>query len=176
MKNLKGHAKKLFPFLKRLEADEFSENPFVKKFKKLYPHYPPREAEVLAALSGLLSRTALSDEDLDETELTAMKSSLKEFTSIEEKEIHSIVDLAVQNYEHLKNYPQGFFAAHLRKALKAEAKLEVLNLLFAVALADGVIQNSELDHVKQATRELGLNLNDYHHARNAVLAKLDLVI
>ena len=111
----------------------------------------------LAAACILLS-VADADEILEEQELTTIAEILKEYFSIDESSVKSLMQNA---HEEWKNSTGLFqFGTQLNQNFSHDDKLDFISCVFEVAYADGELHYLEHHTVKKIANILNVNRED----------------
>ena len=124
----------------------------------------------LAAACILLS-VADADEILEEQELITIAEILKEFFSIDESSVKSLMHNA---HEEWKNSTGLFqFGTQLNQNFSHDDKLDFISCVFEVAYADGELHYLEHHTVKKIANILHLDKNELISAKAEIESYLD---
>jgi uncharacterized tellurite resistance protein B-like protein len=136
---------------------------------------PVEHARFVGTFSMLLARVAHADLDTSEVEVAHMEQLLVEAAALTAEEAKIAVDLA-RAQQRLFGITEGYLAAReFRAASTHEDRMRLLDALFAVAAADGVVSVIEEETVRQIASELGLGHEEYVHARAKVRAHREVL-
>ena len=138
----------------------------MKLFKNLFKtkeiEEESKDSNIQKSICSLMIEVAYADNQLDESELKAMASSLTKL-DIEGEEIQEIVDAtlakskeAISFYEHTRI---------LNDQLDYDQKKEVLNSVWAIAFADGEMDKHEEHLIRRIADLLYLNHKDFINAK-----------
>lgn len=136
------------------------------------PDDTEEELVTVACVAGLLARVAYSDLKIFETETTAMKNGLTEFTDLKITEIDCLVKIAKEEIQELVDHEHHLYVRPLNDLMNNEDKKKILRCLFAVAAADGKVENLESEEIRRITKSLLLTHNDFIEAKLTVKEKL----
>jgi uncharacterized tellurite resistance protein B-like protein len=124
----------------------------------------------VGTFSLLLARVAHADLETSELEIQRMQTLVAEAAALTPEEAVLAVDLA-RAQQRLFGITEGYLAAReFRASSTYDDRLRVLDALFAVAAADGVVSVVEEETIRQIASELGLGHDEYVHARAQVRA------
>ena len=130
------------------------------KAKEIEPE--SKDNSIQKSICSLMIEVAYADNQLDESELKAMASSLSKL-DIEKEEIQEIVDAtlakskeSISFYEHTRI---------LNDQLDYDQKKEVLNSVWAIAFADGEMDKHEEHLIRRIADLLYLNHKDFINAK-----------
>jgi uncharacterized tellurite resistance protein B-like protein len=136
---------------------------------------PPEHARFVGTFSLMLARVAHADLDTSEAEVRGMQTLIAEAAAITPEEAALVVDLA-RAQQRLFGITEGYLATReFRAASTHDDRLRVLDALFAVAAADGVVSVVEEETIRQIASELGLGHDEYVHARAKVRAHREVL-
>ena len=138
----------------------------MKLFKNLFKtkeiEEESKDSSIQKSICSLMIEVAYADNQLDESELKAMASSLSKL-DIEKEEIQEIVDAtlakskeSISFYEHTRI---------LNDQLDYDQKKEVLNSVWAIAFADGEMDKHEEHLIRRIADLLYLNHKDFINAK-----------
>ncbi len=142
---------------------------------KLNEELPQKEEKglvTIACIAGLLARVAYSDLQIHDTEAEAIKRGLKEFTDLSNEEISVLSKIAQQEIKELVDHEHHLYVRPLNDLLSKEEKLKILRALFAVAAADGKVENLESEEIRRITKALLLSHDDFIQAKLTVKDKI----
>lgn len=117
-------------------------------------HLGPERVETLAAFAGLLARAALGDDELSPAEERAMAEHLRERTALDATEAELVADLAREAAESLAGLEDHLLTRSFNAHASAEEKEQLIDCLYAVAAADGLVTGGEDEEIKQIARAL----------------------
>ena len=127
----------------------------------------PARARYLAAFAYVLSRVAHADSSVCVRETDAMREILQKLGHLPEAQALLVVEMA-KNQSRLFGGTENYLVTReLREIASAEQRLELLDCLFGVAVADGSISAIEESQVGQIAKELGFTQQEYAAALTA---------
>lgn len=137
-----------------------------------FPNLEENELVKITCIAGLLARVAYVDFELDPSEEANMKEALGEVTSFTTDQIESIVAISIKHIKELAGLENHKYVYSLKEVLDQNARYEIVEALFYLAAADGVVENVESEEIRLIVK--GLDLGDKHFlaARAKVSSKL----
>lgn len=129
-------------------SDAVSSN--TSRMLRLLDKHDPNASQYLSAFSLALTRVALADDSIDDTERETMRRSLVAASDLSRAEIDLVMELAttqVRCQSALKNAGDSLFSEEQRR--------HFIDSLHAVASADGQVSQEELVEIERIARELG---------------------
>jgi uncharacterized tellurite resistance protein B-like protein len=166
-----GIFSKIFEGITKNEAESF-ESRLHEKIDQLVPHSDDKEKLTIACLSGLMARVAFVDLKLDPGERSCIIDGLKEWTNFRDEEVEAIAELAIDEVKDLAGLENHKYCYPLNDILSNDARYEIVKSLFAVAAADGQVENMESEEIRNITKGLLLEHKHYIAARAMVMDKL----
>lgn len=124
----------------------------------------------LSAVGGLLARVAQVDLPVTEAEIVKIIELLEEFWQLSHAEAVFVAEVAVSEISPSMDTVR--LVREIYSAVQPEQVSDFLNLLFAVALADGHVSNGEMDEIYEMSRSLGLAHRTFIDAKLKVPAEL----
>ena len=149
-----------------------AETATVRKIVAALDSLPPERARHIAAFAFILSRVARADLLISEAETSAMERIVSENGRLPEEQAVLIVQMAkTQNllFGATENY---LVTREFNNLASREVKLDLLRCLFAVAAADDSISEAENHTIRQISRELLLEHEDFIRVRSDFRDKL----
>jgi uncharacterized tellurite resistance protein B-like protein len=123
-------------------------------------------ARYLAAYAYILSRVARADLHVSALETGTMESTLCEHGGLTEDQSILVVQMA-KHQNLLFGATEDFLVTReFNKITGVEEKLQLLDSLFRVAAAEGLVSVKEEEEIRQISRELGLEHSDYITVRS----------
>ena len=127
---------------------------------------PPERARYVAAFAVVLSRVAHADLHIDARERKKIAQVLVDLGHLEPEEAAAAAEIATAQ-SHAAGGTEHFLATReLAEAAAPEQREEILECLFAVSAADGVISSREESQVRQIASELGVSHRELAAARS----------
>ena len=115
--------------------------PFLKKFKKEHNTENISDNEKTILITSLLIECAKGDYDFSEQEISKIKDLIKNKLKIEQSEINSIFDKALEMVE--ENVELYSLTKDIRDNFSKEEILEIFEYMWSVVMADGKIDDFE---------------------------------
>ena len=153
-------------------ASAGSETATVRKLVAALDSLPPDQARYTAAFAYILSRVARADLNISAEETRKMERIVAEIGKLPEQQAILVVQMAkTQNllFGATENY---LVTREFNNLATREQKLDLLHCLFVVAAADNTISGTEDHEVRQITRELLLEHEDFIAVRSTFRDKL----
>ena len=132
----------------------------------------PAKAKYLASFAYVLARVAHADLDIDESEIAAMEEITRRIASLEESEAALVVEIAKSQARHLGGTENYVVTREFRKISTKEQRADLLQSIYAVAAADGVISGVETSEIRSIAEELGFTRPEANSLRSAYRDKL----
>ena len=139
MNNLKIN-KKFFGFINIIVYKNLM-LPFLKKFKKEHTSEDISDNEKNILITSLLIECAKGDYDFSDQEISKIKELIKKKLKIEQSEINSIFDKALEMVED--NVELYSLTKDIRDNFSKEEILEIFEYMWSIVLADGEIDDFE---------------------------------
>jgi tellurite resistance protein len=117
---------------------------------RLLERHDPSSSHFLSALSMGLTRVALADNEMDETERVTIRETLTSVSSLSPAEIDLVMELASSQLRIRSGADNA-----AEKTFSDEQSRHFIASLRAVAEADGAIKPEELAEIDAIARELG---------------------
>ena len=149
------------------QADE-ALDPIVEALEGLEPD----RARFFAAFAYVLTRVAGADLQIEGSETESMVETLAELTGIAESEARLAIDIAGARMEDLEATHNYLITREFGKLSDTAEKIQLLECLYAVAAADGVITGDESNEVASIAQEIGLSRDDAIALRSRFRDKL----
>jgi uncharacterized tellurite resistance protein B-like protein len=125
-----------------------------------------RERELQLATAILLIELARADFSEDELELHVIRDLLQSHLSLSDREAGKLVDDAMQQADHSASLQS--FTRLLHEDLSLDEKLEIVEMLWRVALADSVLDKHEDHLIRKIAGLLYVSHSDLIRVRNRV--------
>ncbi len=142
------------------------------RISELLPEKTEEDHLKIACLSGLMARIAYNDLKIDENEKLVILNSLKNWTHLNEEEAKAVADLCLSEVKDLAGIENHLYCLPLRESLSGTERYNIVVSLFAVAAADGTVENSESEEIRNIAHGLLLEHKHFISARSTVLEKL----
>ena len=127
----------------------------------------PAEARHLSLFAFLLARVAHADLAVEPAEVAVMEGMVATHGSLSPSQAALVVEIARATQKMLGPTHNFVAIREFRDAATSEQKLGLLQCLFAVAAADGVVTGPEEEEIRTISRGLLLDDQDYLRVRSA---------
>jgi uncharacterized tellurite resistance protein B-like protein len=128
-----------------------------------------REDELRLAAAALLVRASVIDGQIDASERQKLKALLQERFDLEGEEVRSLlVEAVVREHESVDLYR---FTSVLCRELDQDGRKRIVEMLWEVVMADGVVHEFESNLVWRTAELLGVSTRDRVTLRQAVAAR-----
>jgi putative ABC transport system ATP-binding protein len=121
---------------------------------RLLERHDPSSSHYLSALSLGLTRVAMADNRMDESERAMIGTALNQASNLSQAEIDLVMELA-----HSQLCVQGGHGSGKDNGFTPEQSRHFINSLRAVAEADGAIEPEEIAEINAIASELGFTLD-----------------
>jgi len=121
--------------------------------------------QVVAAMTGLLGVVAYADRDYSSAEEQRLLAELSRIQGMTGPGARAIASALRDNLLAVASVGVPYCCRTLRDLGDRELRLEVLEALLGLAAADGVIDLTEVNVLRQVTASLGLSQDDYNAAQ-----------
>ena len=136
---------------------------------------PDKDEETLlkvACVSGLLARVAFVDLHIDDSEKKVIIDSLIKWSDLSDDEAKAVAELCLEEIKDLAGVENHLYCLPLREALSEKERFNIIKALFAVAAADGNVDNGESEEIRNINHGLYLEHQHYISARSTILEHL----
>ena len=121
--------------------------------------------QVVSAMTGLLGAVAYADRDFSQAEEERLLAELARIHGMTADGARAIAGALRKHVLAVTSVGVPHYCRALRELGDRELRLEVLEALVGLAAADGVIDQAEVNLVRQVTSSLGLSQDDYNDAQ-----------
>ena len=128
--------------------------------------------QVVSAMTGLLGAVAYADRDFSQPEEARLLLDLGRIHGMSSAGAQAIVQVLRQHLVSVSSVGIPNYCRALRELGDRELRLEVLEALVGLAAADGTIDLSEINLLRQVTSSLGLSQGDYNEAQTRYRERL----
>jgi uncharacterized tellurite resistance protein B-like protein len=147
-----------------------AENPGVtgsleRAVREQLPNADEESIRVVTAITGLLGTVAYADRDYAPDEEARVRAELLRVHGMTEAGADAVCAALRANIIDISTVQAPRFSRVLTELADRELRLEVLELLVALAAADGSITHAETNVLRQVTTALGLTQVDYNAAQ-----------
>ena len=129
---------------------------------------PDADAEtiqVVSAMTGLLGAVAYADRNFSQAEEERLLVELARIRGMTSTGARAIAAALRKHLVAVSSVGIPHYCRALRELGDRELRLEVLAALLGLAAADGVIDQAEVNLLRQVTSSLGLSQDDYNDAQ-----------
>jgi uncharacterized tellurite resistance protein B-like protein len=123
-------------------------------------HVPPAEARRVAAFAYLLSRVAHADHEVTEAEREAMVRLLVDRARLPPDRAAIVIGLATSTIVHVRGTQDYLVSREVASLATLEEKRALIDGLYAVCAADGLISTVEDNDIRRVASEIDLEHQD----------------
>lgn len=168
-----GHILGFWNLFKTKESGEEHKSSLQIALEKQLPGQIDSDYIKLACISGLMTRVANVDLQIDAQEEVAMQKALASWSPLNAHEIKSVIHLAKNHSEQLSGLENHMFCSPLIDLLSSDERYKLLTTLFAIAASSEGVSNYESEEIRQITKALALSHQHFISARATVLEALN---
>ena len=130
------------------------------------------DEERLLILGGILVETASIDGNIDESEISKIKQSLINFFEINEEKSNYIVNKSLEK----ANEPNSlyYFTSKINKEFVYNKKIQLLEILWEIILADGKIHDFESNLIRRLSGLLYISDVDCGNVKKRISEKIKI--
>ncbi|MCG8592694.1 MAG: TerB family tellurite resistance protein [Proteobacteria bacterium] len=132
----------------------------------------PEQARYLAAFAYVLARVAYADLRVEASEEAEMERLARELGALSDEEAKLAVEIARCEAGELGGTSNYVVTRELRRLSTRAQRVQVLECLYAVAAADGLISAEETGEIAQIAEELGFTRAENNAVRSGWRAHL----
>ena len=122
---------------------------------------------IVTAVAGLLAKIAYADGHYSTQEEAAIQKELSRVHGLSQAGVDAICGLLADQISHVALLGDHDWTRDLRELAERELRLEVLEVLVEMAVADHVLKHVEQTQLRRIAKALSLTQDDY----NAIQAK-----
>jgi uncharacterized tellurite resistance protein B-like protein len=122
---------------------------------------------IVTAVAGLLAKVAYADGDYSTQEEVAIRKELSRVHGLSQEGVDAICGLLADQISHVALLGDHDWTRDLRDLADRELRLEVLEVLVEMAVADEVLKHDEQTQLRRIAKALSLTQSEY----NALQAK-----
>ena len=133
---------------------------------------PPEKDELQAAAAALLVEAAYMDGDFDEDDRASITQLMKSHFELNDDESQTLIEeaeIVIQESGQLYN-----FTRVIKDRYEAEQRIEMIEMLWEVAYADGNVDHFEANLISRVAGLIYVNDRDRGDARKRVIARLGI--
>ena len=123
-------------------------------------HVPPDEARRVAAFAYLLSRVAHADHEVSDAEREAMARLLVDRAQLAPGQADIVIGIATSKIVHVRGTQDYLVSREVAARATVEEKRALIDGLYAVCAADGLISTIEDNDVRRVASEIDLEHHD----------------
>lgn len=143
------------------DAEEASRTETIRAIARELDGLPQDMAKYLAAFASLLSRAALADSTIDESEVDTMERLVHEKGGLPRDQAALVVQIARTQALLLGGTEKFYVSQEFVAMTGREERLALVDCLFAVAAAEGGVSVVEENEIRRVCEELKLEHRDY---------------
>jgi len=121
---------------------------------------PPEEARRVAAFAYLLSRVAHADHEISDAEREAMVRLLVDRARLAPDQASIVIGIATSKILHVRGTEDYLVSREVAAQATVEEKRALIDGLYAVCAADGLISTIEDNDVRRVASEIDLEHHD----------------
>jgi uncharacterized tellurite resistance protein B-like protein len=123
-------------------------------------HVPPEEARRVAAFAYLLSRVAHADHEVTDAEREAMARLLVDRARLTPDQADIVIGIATSKIVHVRGTQDYLVSREVAARSTVEEKRALVDGLYAVCAADGLISTIEDNDIRRVASEIDLEHHD----------------
>lgn len=158
--------------LDELPADE---NPFTAALAESLAQIPAERLEYLAGFAGQLIRVAYADDEISDAEIKVIRELLVSHAELREDETQIVVDLLTRKLSELRGCEEYRLNRAINENADLPGKERLVQFLFAVASADGLVSNIEDQEIRRIGDALQIPKERFMDIRTAYRDKLEVM-
>ena len=117
---------------------------------------------IVTAVAGLLAKIAYADGDYSDREEAAIRAELSRVHGLSAAGVDAICSLLADRISHVALLGDHDWTRDLRELADRDLRLEVLEVLVEMAVADHVLRHEEQIQLRRISKALGLTQDDYN--------------
>lgn len=133
------------------------------------------ERRYIAAFAFVLSRVANADMDISSEETEKMEKIVRELGGLEEAKAILVVEIAKSQQSLLGGTENYLVTREFKKIADRDQKESLLNCLFEVSAADGVVSLVEEEEIRRIASELGFEHQEFSATRSKFNDKREIL-
>lgn len=142
------------------EVKESNQSQLYEELRRELPDLSDEKATIIACVAGLMARVAYVDFKLDAGEVIHMNDVLREWTEFDESTVELIAQTSVRHIKEFAGLENHLYVYPLKNTLDRDSRFRLVEALFALAAADGSVENIESEEIRIICK--GLELSDKH--------------
>ncbi len=129
------------------------------------PEMDEQSVLVTTAIVGLLGAVAYADSDFSEQERQRVRQELARVDGMSARGADAVCAALDRHIQEIAAVQVPRYSRVLRELADQELRIQILEMLVALAAADQVITSAETNVMRQITTALGLTQRDYNAAQ-----------
>jgi uncharacterized tellurite resistance protein B-like protein len=125
--------------------------------------YPEDVLRTLSLAGGMMAQIARVNPEISDGEFAAMVNALQTHWHLTTEQSAFVAEVAVSQTAHLMDRHR--LARQFASVCTPEERVEFLDVLFAVAAADGMASYKEIEEIRQISRSLKLSNEQFIEAK-----------
>jgi uncharacterized tellurite resistance protein B-like protein len=147
-----------------VDLDEFVKNKILYKFKRRFADSPiTPELRRLCLLGGLMGLVAQADGEIEQPEMAEIRKQLQFHGSFDSDQLDVLMSIIAE--ESARGLDRARLIAEYAGNATFAQRVELLDLLFAVAAANGSLTYAELEELRGVSAALNLSHRQYIDAK-----------
>ena len=156
----------------KVKLDEFFSNKILYKLRRrIGTDRITAETRRLCILGGLMGIVAQADGEIDPRELNEIRAQLRMRDNFDSESLEILMSIIEE--ESVRGLDRASLIAEYAAEAAFEDRIELLDLLFAVAAADQALTFAELEELRAISAALGLSHRQYIDAKLRTRAKAE---
>lgn len=147
------------------QAAPHADTDTVRRIMSQLERLDPAVARYLAAFAYVMGRVANADLDTSTAETDRMVALVENVVQLPTEQALLVVEIAKRQNRLFGGTEDFLVTRELREIATSEQRSRLLDCLFAVAAADGVVSVAEEDEIRRISIELGFEHSEYIQAR-----------
>lgn len=142
------------------QTEEANQSQLYYELRQELPDMDEDRVLIIACAAGLMARVAYVDFRLDAGELRHIEKVLRDWTTFDEELAALVARTAISHVKELAGMENHLYVYPLRDVLDKDSRYRLVEALFALAAADGSVENLESEEIRLIAK--GLELSDRH--------------
>jgi uncharacterized tellurite resistance protein B-like protein len=134
---------------------------------------PEDELRVLSLVGGLMAKVAYVDREVTEAEFDGMAQAIETIWEVSPQLAAFVAEVAVSAVDEV--YDSFRMTRELMDSTNEEERRKLLDVLFAVASADGQISYDETEEIRKIARGVNLTHKDFIDSKMRILGEESIV-
>lgn len=130
---------------------------------------PEDDLRLLSLVGGLMAKVAYVDREVTETEFNRMAQAIETIWEVSPQHAAFVAEVAVAAVN--ETYDSFRMTRELMESTNEEERRKLLDVLFAVASADGQISYDETEEIRKISRGINLTHKDFIDSKMRILGE-----